>query len=319
MEQNLMVSSSPHIRDHSSVSGLMKDVVIALLPALAAATYLFGLRAFMLTAITVAASVVFEGLYNSILKQKQTVGDFSAVVTGLLLAFNLPANLPYWMAVIGAFVAIVIIKCLFGGLGKNFANPAIVGRIVLFISFAQPMAAYPEPFFYKGGEAIASATPLALMKSAFATDSYVSLPKPMDLLLGLKGGGVLGETCAIALILGGVYLIVKRVITPTIPLAYIGTVFALTAVAGANPVHQILSGGLMLGAFFMATDYVTGPLSEKGKVIFGIGCGLITVAIRLWGGYPEGVSFSILLMNILCPFIDRYSRNKVFGGNYSGQ
>lgn len=318
MNQNLVVSPSPHIRDNATTSGLMRDVIIALVPALGMATYIFGVRALILTLVTVAACVIFEGLFNVIMKTEQTIGDLSAVVTGMLLGFNLPATLPYWMAVVGAFIAIVIIKCLFGGLGRNFANPAIVARIALFIGFAQPMAAYPQPFFYRGGEAVATATPLYLMGHAAETGTYVSLPSLTDMLFGFQGG-VLGETCALALILGGIYLIVRKVISPTIPLAFIGTVFVLMALAGQPAVEQILSGGLMLGAIFMATDYVTGPLSEKGKLVFGIGCGLITVAIRLWAGYPEGVSFAILLMNILCPYIDKLTKNKAFGGSYNGK
>lgn len=314
MDKKLLVSSSPHIRDNAKTSKLMLDVIIALVPALVMGTYIFGTDALIVTAVTVISCIVFEYGYNVLLKQRQTVGDLSCVVTGLLLAYNLPSTLPIWMTIVGSFVAIVVVKMLFGGLGKNFANPAIVGRIFLFVSFAGAMSTYPKAFYYQNpSEPISGATPLGVIKEAYSSDAFANIPSDMDLLLGFHGG-VIGETCALALIIGGLYLVIKKVINPIIPLSFIGTVFVLTMAIGAYPVQQILTGGLMIGAIFMATDYVTSPLSNKGKLVFGIGCGVITVAIRLFATYPEGVSFSILLMNILVPHIEKYTRNKPFGG-----
>lgn len=319
MEKKLLVSSSPHIRDNAKTSKIMLDVIIALIPAFFMSGYIFGMDSIILTIVTVASCIVFEYGYNLLLKQKQTVGDLSCVVTGLLLAFNFPSTLPIWIAIIGAFVSIVIVKMLFGGLGKNFANPAIVGRIFLFVSFAGAMSSYPVAFYYQNTQGVTTgATPLGLINKAWAENAFANIPKTSDLLFGFHGG-VLGETCAIALILGGLYLVIRRVINPIIPLSFIGTVFVLTFLADAYPLQQVLTGGLMLGAIFMATDYVTSPLTNKGKLVFGIGCGIITVAIRLFATYPEGVSFAILLMNILVPHIDKFTRNKVFGGIKNGK
>ena len=313
-ENKLIVSSSPHLRDKRTTSSVMRDVVIALIPAIVASGVLFGTKALILIAVCIVSCVGFEYLWNLLMKKQQTVGDFTAVITGILLAFNLPATLPIWMAVNGCFVAIVVVKQLFGGLGQNFVNPAIGGRIVLALSFTSAMTAYPNAFYFKAGvQTMASATPLVAIKNMFANGTWEKLPSNLDLFLGNQPG-VLGETCALALILGGVYLVVRRVINPIIPLSFIGTVFALTAVAGANPLQQILSGGVMLGAIFMATDYSTSPMTNGGKLIFGIGCGLITVLIRLFGSSAEGVSYSIILMNILSPQIDRLTRHRVFGG-----
>ncbi|MGL5973180.1 MAG: RnfABCDGE type electron transport complex subunit D [Oscillospiraceae bacterium] len=317
MSNKILVSSSPHIKDNSSTFKLMRDVIISLMPALLMSGYIFGASAIILVLVTVISCVGFEYGFNIIVKKDQTIGDLSAVVTGVLLAFNLPANLPIWMAIIGSFVSIIIIKMLFGGLGKNFANPAIVGRIVLMVSFSGFMTDYPNAFFYNSTkEIVATATPLANINEAWSNDSFVKLPELMDLLLGFRGG-VLGETAGLALIIGGIYLVVRKVISPIIPLSFIGTVYVLTFLVDAYPTQQILTGGLLLGAIFMATDYVTGPLSKKGKLVFGIACGLITVIIRLYGGYTEGVSFAILIMNILTPYIDKYTRNKPLGGVYN--
>lgn len=310
MNQQLMIEPSPHMRGRDTTQSIMLDVVIALIPALIAATIIFGFSALLLTLVCVASCVVFEYLFRRLIGRSNTISDLSAVVTGMLLAFNLPAGLPVWMAIVGSFVAIVIVKQLFGGIGQNFANPAIVGRIVLMISFAKAMGAYPVPTAGPDGiTTTVGATPLKLM----ADGNLAELPSLTDLFLGMRGG-VLGETCMLALLLGGVYLIVRRVINPIIPVTYIATVFVMTALLGADPVRHILSGGLMLGAFFMATDYSTSPTTNKGKVIFGLGLGVITVAIRLYGSYPEGVSFAILLMNIVCPLIDRYTKSKPLGG-----
>lgn len=303
MANNLIVSSSPHITDRDSTQKIMARVIIALMPALIAATVIFGYRALVLTVVTVAACVAFEAFYCLILKKPIPVKDLSAVVTGLLLAFNLPPELPLWMAVIGAFVAIVITKQLFGGLGCNFANPAIVGRIVLALSFTQKMTAFTYPD--SGVDALASATPL----QASFDGNYPYL----TLLLG-NHGGVLGETCALALLIGGVYLIATKVISPVTPLAYLGTVAVMSLLCGQNILFELLSGGLMLGAFFMATDYTTSPYTEKGKLVYGIALGLITCLIRFFGASAEGVSYAILIMNLLVPYINRLTRQKVLGG-----
>ena len=302
--QNLVVVPSPHIKDKATTSSVMLDVIIALLPTVVVSAFLFGPRTILLTAVCVAACVAFEYLFCVVTKREQTISDLSACVTGVLLAMNLPASFPIWMAIIGCFVAIVITKELFGGIGQNFANPALVGRIVLFVSFAKYMTAWET----SSGLVVASATPLGMLNKG-----VTELPSYLDLLLGVHGG-VLGETCALTLIIGGIYLIWRKVITPTIPLVYIGGVFVLCLLLGVDPVYQILSGGLMLGAIFMATDYTTSPVTEKGKAIFALGCAVITVVIRLYGSYAEGVSFAILLMNILTPHIDNLTRQVPFGG-----
>jgi electron transport complex protein RnfD len=238
------------------------------------------------------------------MKRSNTITDFSAVVTGVLLAMNLPVTLPYWMAVIGCFVAIVIVKQLFGGLGQNFANPAITARIVLMVSFPSAMTHWIKPASYEY-DAVSSATPLAMGKDE-------ELPSYIDLLLG-NVGGCLGETCALALLAGGLYLAAKRIISLAAPVSFIGSLAVLMAIAGEDPLYHILAGGVFLGAFFMATDYATTPITFKGKIVFGLGCGVITFVIRHFGSYPEGVSFSILLMNILTPYIEQMTRTKIFG------
>ena len=316
MEKRLMVNSSPHFHSSTTTSEIMTDVVIALLPTLLAAAYIFGYRVITVTVICIAASVIFEFLYRRILKLPDTIGDMSAVVTGILLAYNLPVTIPLWMAIIGCFVAVVIVKQLFGGIGKNFANPAIVGRIVLFVSFATPMTNWVLPKALQTADAATGATPLAQYWSSINPATPVAsevLPGYRDLFLGMVGGSM-GETCKLTLIIGFLYLVIRRVVSPSAPVAFIGTVFLATWALGHDPVYQILSGGLMLGAFFMATDYVTTPVTERGKLIFGIGCGLITTIIRLYASYPEGVSFAILLMNILSPHIDNLCRTKALGG-----
>ncbi|MBR5246465.1 MAG: RnfABCDGE type electron transport complex subunit D [Clostridia bacterium] len=306
MENKLHVSFSPHIRSNNSTMRTMLDVVIALVPATVAAVILFGLSALLVIAVCVISAVAGEALFNLAIKKEQTVGDLSAVVTGLILALNLPANIPLWQAAVGSLFAIIIVKGIFGGLGKNIVNPAIAARVFMLIAFGSMTKAV----FPNGLDSVSGATPLADL----ANDKSVNL---MDLFLG-KCGGALGETCAVALLIGGIYLIVRKVITWHIPVAFIGTTFLFTfAVEGGNletTLAWVLSGGLMLGAIFMATDYVTSPSTAKGKLIFGIGAGVITVLIRFWGGYPEGVSFAILLMNIVNPFIDAKTSRKVFGG-----
>jgi len=309
LSNKLIVSPSPHIRDHATTSTIMRDVLIGLAPAMIAAVVIFGFRALLMTAVCVAACIIFEYGTERILGRENTISDLSAVVTGVILSFNLPVQLPLWMAVVGCFFAIVIVKQLFGGIGNNFANPAIAARIFLLLSFSQPMTTWLQVEGGRAVQGVYGATPLAMISAG----DTANLPSVMEMLLGTRGG-CMGETCAIALILGGVYMIWKKVITPTIPLAFIGGVFVLSLLFGVNPVYELLGGGLMLGAFFMATDYTTSPITEKGKVIFGLGCALITMVIRVFGSYPEGVSYSILLMNIITPHINRMVRNKAFGG-----
>ena len=309
MSNKLIVSPSPHIRGNATTSTIMRDVLIGLAPAMIAAVVIFGFRALLMTAVCVAACIIFEYGTERILGRENTISDLSAVVTGVILSFNLPVQLPLWMAVVGCFFAIVIVKQLFGGIGNNFANPAIAARIFLLLSFSQPMTTWLQVEGGRAVQGVYGATPLALISAG----DTANLPSVMEMLLGTRGG-CMGETCAIALILGGVYMIWKKVITPTIPLAFIGGVFVLSLLFGVNPVYELLGGGLMLGAFFMATDYTTSPITEKGKIIFGLGCALITMVIRVFGSYPEGVSYSILLMNIITPHINRMVRNKAFGG-----
>ena len=304
MANKLIVSAAPHITSADSTSKIMGRVCIALLPTLIASVLIFGFQALLLTAVTVAACVVFEYAYCKLVGLDVTISDLSAVVTGLLLAFNLPAGLPVWMSLVGAFIAIVIIKQLFGGLGYNFANPAIVGRIAMALGFTGAMTSYTYP--ENGIDALASATPLAVEETAQNAGSYVTL------LLG-NHGGVLGETCAITLLIGGIYLIWTKVISPTIPVTYLATVAVFSLLCGYDPIYQLLSGGLILGAFFMATDYVTSPTTEKGKLVFGIGLGVITCLIRFFGTMNEGVSFAILLMNLLVPYIEVLTRQDLLG------
>lgn len=303
MANKLIVTAAPHITSADSTQKIMQRVCIALVPTLIASVFIFGINSLILTAITVAACVFFEWGYCKMVGREVPIADFSAVVTGLLLAFNLPASLPWWMAIVGAFIAIVIVKQLFGGMGYNFANPAIVARIALAVGFASRMASYPKP--ENGIDALASATPLAVFDQ-LGSSEYVTL------LLG-NHGGVLGETCAITILIGGIYLIATKVISPVIPVTYLATVAVLSLVAGRDPIVQLLSGGLMLGAFFMATDYVTSPTTNKGKIIFGLGLGIITCAIRFLGTMNEGVSFAILLMNLLVPYIEVLTRQDLLG------
>ena len=305
MANKLIVTAAPHITSPDSTQKIMQRVCIALVPTLIASVIIFGIQALILTVVTVAACVLFEYGYCKMMGREVPVGDFSAAVTGMLLAFNLPATLPWWMGVVGAFIAIVIVKQLFGGLGYNFANPAIVGRIALAMGFASKMASYPKPA--SAIDAFASATPLAAQSAVQGgAQTYLTL------LMGTHGG-VLGETCALTILVGGIYLIATKVISPIIPVTYLGTVAVLSLVAGKDPIYQLLSGGLMLGAFFMATDYVTSPTTNKGKIVFGLGLGIVTCAIRFLGTMNEGVSFAILLMNLLVPYIDVLTRQDLLG------
>ncbi len=295
------VMVSPHIHSGRSTAGIMRDVLIALLPATVAGTLIFGLRALLVTVVCVVCCVGFEALFNVIAKKDQTVGDLSAAVTGLLLALNLPANLPIWQCVIGSLFAIVVVKCLFGGIGLNLVNPAITARVFMLVAFG-PLA---QPAFPV--DAVAGATPLAAEK----------MPSLLTLFLGNYGGAI-GETCTAALLLGGVYLLVRRVITWHNPVVFIGTVFVFSLLMegfdAVRALSLVMSGGVFIGAIFMATDYTTSPATAWGKVLFGFGAGLLTCLIRYFGVYPEGVSFAILFMNIITPYITRWTRYKVFAG-----
>ena len=306
MDNLLQMSPSPHIHSGRSTTSIMRDVLIALAPAAIAGCVIFGLRALLVLAACVLSSVVFEAGFNMLIKKEQTIGDLSAAVTGLLLGLNLPATTPIWQCVVGALFAIVIVKCVFGGIGCNLVNPAITARVFMLVSFGSlASAAYPTIVDTASG-----ATPLA----EIAADNT---PAIKELFLGLHGGAI-GETCAAALLLGFVYLLVRRVITWQIPVTFIGSVFALSFVFNGfdamGALALILSGGLFIGAIFMATDYVTSPATAWGKVIFGVGAGVITVLIREFGVYPEGVSFAILFMNILTPYIEKWTAHKIFGG-----
>ena len=312
MDNNLIVSVSPHVHGKRTTSNVMLDVVIALLPAAIAGVVIFGMRAAVLCAVCIASCVVFEFLFTKLCKRPTTVGDFSAVVTGLLLAMNVPATLPIWQAVVGSFIAIVIVKCLFGGLGCNFANPAITARVVMLIAFTGTMAAAVPPQAIAETVDLATyATPLSVLPSGVLPEATL-----MDMFLGVRGGA-LGETSAAALLVGFVYLLVRKVITWHTPVVFIGAVFALAfAITGdvTTALYYTLSGGTFIGAIFMATDYVTSPSTAKGKIVFALGCAVITTLIRFYGSYPEGVSFSILFMNVLNPYIDKWTMKKPFGG-----
>ena len=321
------VSFSPHIHGSAATNRIMLDVIIALMPAFIASVLIFGPRAALVTGVCVLACVLFEAAYQKLLNKPNTVSDLSAVITGLLIAFNLPVTIPLWQAVIGCFVAIIMVKQLFGGLGRNFANPAIVARIVLFIAFPIAMgaswymsdAAWATPSWVLLVDAVSSPTPLFYLtdRSMTVSDMMYALPSLRDMFLGIRGGTI-GETSALALLLGGVYLLVRRVIRWHIPVSFITTVALLTLISGSFSfdfmLMQLLAGGLILGAIFMATDYVTSPQTSKGRIVFGIGCGLLTVVIRQFGNYPEGVSFAILFMNILVPFINKFTMTKPLGG-----
>ena len=306
-----VVSASPHFKSKATVRSIMGDVIIALMPALAAATVLFGVRSLALTAVSVISCVFFEYTFRRLLKRSNTIGDLSAVVTGILLAFNLPSTMPYWMVVIGAFTAIVIAKQFFGGIGQNFVNPALIGRIVLMSSFTSQIGNFQAPFAYKSEvDAVTTATVLPRL----GTDA--PLPSLLDMFLGVRAG-CLGEVCILALLLGFVYLLIKRIISPVIPLVYIGTVGVIMLIYSKGDfqytLYQLMAGGLVLGAVFMATDYTTCPVSVKGKVIYALGCGIITSLIRIFGSLPEGVSFSIIIMNILVPHIEHLTTPRPFG------
>jgi electron transport complex protein RnfD len=315
LESTLLVSSSPHLRDKVTTRRIMMDVAIALIPASAFGIYFFGARALTVIITTVLSCVVSEYITRKLMKRESTIGDFSAVVTGILLALNLPPTIPLWIAAVGGAVAIVIVKQLFGGIGQNFMNPALGARVFLLLAYTQSMTKWVIPGQL---DAVSSATPLAFIKRGTEAVEGV-MPGYWDLFIG-SVGGCIGETSVLALLIGAAYLFYRRVITPEIPLTFIGTVALLTWILGGdglftgNALYHILSGGLIIGAFFMATDYSTSPITSKGKIIMGAGCGVITVVIRLFANYPEGVSFAIILMNVLVPLIDRFTIPGSFGG-----
>ena len=311
METNLILSSSPHIHTRDSSRRIMLDVIIALLPAAIAGVIIFGAKALGVIAACVITAVVSEALFNLIVHKQQTVGDLSAVVTGLLLALNLSTNVAIWQCVVGTVFAIVVVKCLFGGIGKNFANPAITGRVFMLLAFSS-VAGGAKPAVV---ELVSSATPLELLAQG-AEDA----PSLMELFLGLHGGAI-GETCCLALLIGFAWLLFRRVIKWHVPVIFIGTVFVLYLVFTGSfrmALAEILAGGLFIGAIFMATDYVTSPITLKGKMVFALGCGLVTFIIRYFCAYPEGVSFSILAMNILTPYIEKFTGNTPLGGSKNG-
>ena len=299
MKELLTVASSPHIKRPDTTRGIMSDVVIALAPAATYGCILFGLRALAVLITSVSVAVLCEFLWNKALKKPNTIKDMSAVVTGLLLGMNLPPTLPLWQAAIGSVAAIIVVKQMFGGLGHNFANPAIAARIMLLVSFPAAMTRFTEPV----SDAVTSATPLAGTAGALSFKT---------LFFGMHAGSI-GETSAFLLLVGGMYLVIRRVITPVIPVCFIGTVALLSLIAGENVMLSVFGGGLILGAVFMATDYTTSPTTPLGKAVFAVGCGIITFVIRKFGSLPEGVSYSILLMNILVPHINRFTLSKPFG------
>ena len=306
MDNMLHISASPHIHSGRSTTSIMRDVIISLLPATVAGVVIFGLRALLVIAVCVITCVLLEALYNVIMKKDQTVGDLSAAVTGLLLGLNIPSGIPIWQCVVGSAFAILLVKCIFGGIGCNLVNPAITARVFMLVSFGS-MATQSMPVWV---DTSSGATPLAQIA---AEDT----PALTDLLIGSYGGAI-GETCSVALLAGFAYLLIRRIITWHIPVSFVASVFVLSFLFEGfdvvNATALILSGGLFIGAIFMATDYVTSPATASGKLIFGIGAGILTFLIRHFGVYPEGVSFAILFMNILTPYIERLTAHKVFGG-----
>lgn len=307
--KKLIVSSSPHIIGKSETPRIMLDVIIALLPAAIAGTVIYGLRALLVILACVLSSVACELLFNIVTKREQTIYDLSAVITGLILALNLRVDAPIWQCVVGSAFAIIVVKCLFGGLGANFANPAVTARVFLLICFSSKIAGGAAPVISGNPDLVAGATPLQVLANGG------ELPSLTDMLLGLRGGAI-GESCIIAILIGFAYLVIRKVIHFETPLIMIATVFVLSLIVDKSlttALYQVMAGGLVFGAVFMATDYVTSPITRSGKMIFAFGCGLITFLIRYFGQYPEGVSFSILLMNILSPYIENWTAPKAFG------
>lgn len=308
--EKLIVSTSPHVHTKDTTQTIMRDVLIALTPAWIASVVLFGLKALLNIVLCVGVCILSEFLFNLITKKKQTIVDLSACVTGLLLALSLPTTANVWHCIVGSVFAIVVVKCLFGGIGCNFANPAATARVLLLIAFSSSIAGGTVTGF-QNPDLVAGATPLEVIKSGDVS----TLPSLLDMLIGNRAGAI-GEGCAIALIIGGVYLIVRKVISWHTPVIFIGTVFVLSLIIKQDltiALYEVLGGGVILGAFFMATDYSTTPINKYGKMVFAFGCGLITILIRFWGSYPEGVSFAILLMNILSPYIEKMCAGKPLG------
>ena len=312
--RKLIASSNPHIRNNEDTRSLMLDVIIALMPALAMSVYVFGVTTLISAVVSVAGAVFFEWLYRKLLKKPQTIGDLSAALTGLLLSMVCPPTLPYWMLLVGDFFAIFVVKQLYGGIGKNFLNPALAGRAALVACYASQMTSWAAP---RTVDAVTAATPLAMMKAG-EFEALTAQYSLSDMFIGLIGGSA-GEVSAMMLLIGGLYLIFRRVISWHTPVAYIGTVAVLTFLfpqgndALTYMLYNVFGGGLMLGAFFMATDYVTSPVTKEGQLIYGLGCGLLTVFIRYFGSYPEGVCYSILIMNCLVWIIDKYTKPTRFG------
>ena len=309
MTKKILVSANPHIRSESTIEKIMYDVVIALLPACIAGVYFFGIRALITIVLSVTACVSAEWLFEKIAKKPITIGDGSAVVTGLLLAMNLPYTVPFWLPIVGGFFGIIVVKMLFGGLGHNFMNPALAARAFLLTSYPVQMTTWSI-------DAVSGATPLGRMEEGGfipASSDYVNA------LFGFNGGS-LGEVCAIAIILGGIYLIVRGVISWRTPVSFIAVFLLLATIIkrpgfdASYPLYELLTGGLMLGAFFMATDYASAPIHPNGQFIMGIGCGVLAILIRFYGGYPEGVCYSILIMNLVVPYIDKITVPRVYGG-----
>ncbi len=305
----LKVSVSPHIHSKITTRKIMLDVIIALMPAAVAGCIIFGMRALFVMMASVSAAVLSELAFCLICKREATISDLSAVVTGLILALSLPVSMPYWQVAVGAIFAIVFVKCIFGGIGQNFANPAVTARVFMIIAFSKTVAAAASP---SGADAVSSATPLGILEGS----GEGTLPTLVDMLTG-KRAGAIGETCIIALVVGGIYLMIRRVISWHTPVAFIASTFLFIFIFTGDAktaLYHILLGGLFIGAIFMATDYSTTPTNTLGKVVFGIGAGFITAVIRIWGSLPEGVSYAILLMNILTPYIEKLTRRKAFGG-----
>lgn len=305
----LIVSSSPHIKSQVSTQRVMLDVIIALMPAAIAGTVIYGLGAFVVIVTCMLSSVLAEFLFNVIVKKPQTVSDLSAAVTGLILALNIRADAPIWQCVVGSVFAIIVVKCLFGGLGCNFANPAATARVFMLICFASTIGGGAAPTVV---ELTTSATPLQIMQG----EDIMGLPTLLEMFIGLRGGAI-GEACGAAILIGFIYLVVRKVINFETPIIYVLTVFVLSLIITNDPtlaLYHVLAGGLLFSAVFMITDYVTTPITRTGKMIFALGCGIITVLIRFYGSYPEGVSYSILLMNILSPYIEKWTAKRPLGG-----
>ncbi len=330
--EKLIVSSSPHVKSRRTTHFFMQDVILALLPVLIMATIYFSVRALLVVAISVASCVLFETLYNRILKKPNTIKDYSAAVTGLILGLNLPVAVPLYLPVIGAAFAIIICKMLYGGLGKNIVNPAAAARVFLFICYSKAMTSWVAPItamgenasdisWFKNIDVVSSATPLSLLKDSQQISNIYNRFSIMDLFIG-NVGGCIGETCSVLLILGGIFLLCRKVITWHIPVSFIGTVALITFLFPKYPtiyrfdfmMYHLFSGGLLLAAIYMATDFATSPTTKKGRIIYGCGCGILTVLIRYFGGYPEGASFAILIMNFFAWYIDQHTIPKKFGG-----